>query len=80
MSDICTMALEAAKNAYENGDIKKAEEYLQKAADEGDQRAMANLGVLYRIEYRDYEKAEKYYLMAVKKGIFVGHDEFRCSL
>ena len=28
---------------------------------------MTNLGVLYESEYKDYEKAEKYYLMAVEK-------------
>ena len=68
MSDTCVMALDAAASAYKNGDIKKAEKYSQKAADDGDSRAMTNLGYLYRTEYKDFEKAEKYFLMAVEKG------------
>jgi len=67
MSDTCIMALEAATSAYQNGDVKKAEKYFQIAADEGESRAMTNLGVLCETEYKDYEQAEKYYLMAVEK-------------
>ena len=50
------------------GKFKEAESFYKKAAQQGSSPAMHNLALLYQEHYEDYERAKKYYSMAVKKA------------
>lgn len=62
------LLFEQGKEAQENKEFNKAIQLYEKAIQEGDVRAMNNLGFIYHYDKKDLKNAIKYYQMAVNKG------------
>jgi len=68
LSDANALIFSNGTDAYRAGDFKQAVKCMQILSDKGVAGAMNNLGFLYDDQFKDYNKAEKYYLMAVEQG------------